>query len=323
MRAVQALRLGGPEVLQVREVPVPDPGPGQVRVAVRASGTNFAETMQREGTYPGAELPWIPGSELAGVVEALGAGVTSPEIGARVVARVPAGGYAEYAVVAADELAVVPAGVDFDIATVAAVHAPTALVLVRHVAPVTAGQVVLVHAAAGGIGSLLVQLLARAGATVVAAAGDGAKLALPRSLGAALAVDYSTSDWVEQVRAATGGRGVDVVLATAAGRVFDESLDLLAPLGHLVVWGAPNSAGTQLDQRRITQLVYGNQRLSGYAFPTYPADAVRAATRDSLDLLADGSLTVTIGGRYRLDQVAQAHRDIESRRSTGKLVVLP
>ena len=316
-------RLGGPEVLEVHEVPTPEPGPGQVRVAVRASGMNFAETMQREGTYPGAELPWIPGSELAGVVEALGPGVDGPAVGTRVVARVLSGGYAEHAVVAKDDLAVVPDAVDLDVATVAAVHAPTALVLVRHVAPVTAGQVVLVHAAAGGIGTLLVQLLARAGATVVAGASDASKLALPRSLGAAVAVDYSQPGWGDEVRAATGGRGVDVVLATAAGRVFDESLDLLAPRGHLVVWGAPNSAGTTLDQRRITQLVYGNQRVSGYAFPTYPVDAVRAATRDSLDLLADGSLRVTIGGRYGLDGVAQAHRDIASRTSVGKLVVLP
>jgi NADPH2:quinone reductase len=323
VRAVRVSRLGGPEVLQVHEVAVPEPGPGQVRVAVRASGLNFAETMQREGHYPGADLPWIPGSELAGVVEALGAGVTTVEVGARVVARVSSGGYAEYAVAAADDLAVLPAGLDFDVATAAAVHAPTALVLVRHVAPVTAGQVVLVHAAAGGIGSLLVQLLARAGATVIAAASNGSKLALPRALGAAGTVDYSAPDWVRQVRSLTGGRGVDVVLATVAGRVLDDSLDLLAPLGHLVIWGASHSVGTHLDQPRVTRLVYGNQRVSGYAFPTYPADAVRAATRDSLDLLAAGTLEVSVGGRYGLDEVAQAHRDIESRTSTGKLVVIP
>ena len=151
MRAVQVSRLGGPEVLEVHDVAVPEPGPGQVRVAVRASGMNFAETMQREGRYPGAVLPWIPGSELAGVVDAVGPDVTTVEVGTRVVSRVAAGGYAEYALAPADDLAVVPAGLGFDLATVAAVHAPTALVLVRHVAPVSAGQVVLVHAAAGGI----------------------------------------------------------------------------------------------------------------------------------------------------------------------------
>jgi NADPH2:quinone reductase len=184
-----------PTVLEVRDVAVPEPGSGQVRVAVRASGMNFAETMQREGRYPGAELPWIPGSEFAGVVEALGPGVTTVQVGARVVARVTAGGYAEYALAAADDLAVVPAGLDFDLATVAAVHAPTALVLVHHVAPVRAGQVVLVHAAAGGIGSLLVQLLADRGATVVAGASSEGKLAVPRARGAAVTVAYSAPDW--------------------------------------------------------------------------------------------------------------------------------
>ncbi len=302
---------------------VPEPGSGRVRVAVRASGMNFAETMQREGRYPGAELPWIPGSEFAGVVEALGPGVTTVQVGARVVARVTAGGYAEYALAAADDLAVVPAGLDFDLATVAAVHAPTALVLVHHVAPVRAGQVVLVHAAAGGIGSLLVQLLADRGATVVAGASSEGKLAVPRALGAAVTVDYSAPDWADRVRASTDGRGVDVVLATVAGRVFTESLDLLAPLGHVVVRGASHSAGTELDQSRITRFVYGNQRMSGYAFPTYPAGIARAATREALTLLDDGSLEVTIGGRYRLEEVAQAHRDVESRTSTGKLVVVP
>ena len=158
---------------------------------------------------------------------------------------------------------------------------------------------------------------------MIAGVGDDSKLALARSLGAAVAVNYSAPGWTERVRAATDGRGVDVVLASAAGAVFTGSLNLLGPLGHLVVWGAPNSAGTELDQAGITRIVYANQRISGYAFPTYPVELTRAATRDALDLLDDRSLEVTIGGRYRLDEVAQAHRDVESRKTVGKLVVIP
>lgn len=323
MRAVRVTRLGDPEVLTVAQVAVPEPGPGQVRIAMRASGVNFAETLQRQGRYPGVELPWIPGNEVAGVVDAVSSGSDGVTPGDRVVARVSWGGYAEYVLADAAEVVALPDTLDFGIATVAAVHAPTALVLVRHVAPVAPGQTVLVHAAAGGIGSLLVQLLAGAGAVVIAAASDPAKLGLCTALGAAVTVDYSRRGWVEQVRAATGGRGVDVVLATAAGQIFSESVDVLAPLGHLVIWGAANTEGTELIQQQVNQLIYANQRVSGYAFPTYPPATVRAAGSEAVDLLASGALTATIGGRYPLHEVGRAHEDIEARTTTGKLVIVP
>ncbi len=325
MKAVQLSRFGGPEALEIVETPTPGPQPGEVLVRVQASGINFFEVLMRQDRYAVTpELPMILGVEAAGAIEARGDGVASPAVGARVAVPLFAigrsGGYAEYVV--ADSAAVVPLPdeVSFEDATALMVQGMTALHLVRQSPP--QNRAVLVNAAAGGVGSLLVQLARHRGARlVIAAAGSDEKRQLALSLGATIAVDYSSRDWVERVREATGGRGADIIYDFIGGRFTKACLDALTPGGELI-FGALGRFS--LDQAAMEGMFARNQSLKGFALlPLLTPDTLKADLRWLFAEAANGRLKVIQGGRYLLDRAADAHRAVERRETVGKVVLIP
>jgi NADPH:quinone reductase len=322
VRAVRITRHGGPEVLEVAELPDPEPGPGEVAIDVHISGINFADTARRGGWLGVPELPCVLGHDVAGVVARTGPGVDGLVAGDRVVANLAAGGgYATRAVAPAASCIPVPDGVELEPAVAVPSQGMTAATMAWELVRPRAGESVLVHAAAGGIGSLLVQLLKEAGATVVAAASGPAKLELAASLGADACVDYGSEGWVDQVRAASGG-GVDWVLASRGGERGDRSFDALRPGGTLVAYGAENTSSTTLSQERVNDLIYNSKRLAGFSLHTFAAASAERVRAGLLERLVDGRLRPVIGGRYPLDAVAEAHRDLESGRTHGKLVLI-
>jgi NADPH2:quinone reductase len=329
MKAVQIRRFGGPEVLEVVESPTPAPGPGQVLVRVRAAGINFAETLMRENRYAFTpDLPAVLGTEVAGTIEALGNGVRGLVTGMRVAAPLFAGGsffggYADHLLIDAGLVAPLPDALSFEDATALMIQGLTALYLTKQAPP--GGKTVLVSAAAGGVGTLLVQLAKRAGAkTVIAAASTAKKLGQARSLGADAGVDYTKAEWVELARAASGGEGLDIVYESVGGTVTKASLDALAPLGKIVVYGALNIQDFQLGVPELLGLIFKNQSLTGFALaPLLTPERLKADLTELFELTVNGQLKVTIGGIYPLMGAADAHRALERRLTTGKLVLVP
>lgn len=326
MRAVQIEEFGGPEVLRVRDLPDPAPGPGQVLVEVAAVGINFVDTMIRSGLGPPtarAKLPLVPGNEVGGHIVVLGEGVDPDLLGALVVSSTGgSGGYAALAVAGAAEVNRVPEGLDLEPAVAVRSAGRTALALVRR-ATVAPGDIVLVEAAAGGVGYLLVQLARNAGAsTVIGAVSGKEKVAAVRELGADLAVDYSQPGWADEVRDALDGAGVDVVFESVGGQVGRSSFELLAPgSGRLVVFGF--ASGTPLDVsareiigRGLTLTSLGGPQL---ADPVWLARTVA----EVLDLTAAGTLVPTIGQRLPLERAGEAHAAIEARTVLGKSLLIP
>lgn len=329
MRVIRIARFGGPDVLQPTEAPLPEPGPGQIRLRVAASGINFAETLMREDLYPASPvLPTVLGSEVAGVVEALGEGVTGPVPGTRVAAPLFAagiydGGYAEAVVIDARYAVPLPETLGFAEATALMVQGLSALHLTRVAAP--KGRTVLINAAAGGVGSLLVQLARRAGATrIIAAASTAEKRDFALGLGADVAVDYTAPGWKDAVRAATGGAGPDILYDSVGGTITMESLAVLAPRGQMVIFGALNARDFQFGAPELGRLIFSNQSVTGFALvPLLTQQNVREDLAALFDLAARGQVSVTIGGRFPLEDAAGAHRALGERRSTGKLVLVP
>jgi len=326
-------RFGGPEVLNVIETPTPEPGPGQARVRVRAAGVNFADTLMRQNRYAMTPpLPSVLGHEVTGVVEALGPGVEDAfgdgiAVGTRVAVPMFAagdwfGGYADCVLADARFLVPIPDALGFETATALLVQGLTALHLTRQAPP--RGKVALVNAAAGGVGSLLVQLARRAGATqVIAAAGGASKIDFARRLGADAGVDYTRAGWVDEVRAASGGAGPDIIYESAGGDVTMASLEALAPLGRMVIYGALNIQRFALGVPHLLGLIFRNQSVSGFALaPLLTPEGLRADLTVLFDLAARGELTVTLGGVWPLAEAAEAHRALESRRTTGKVVLV-
>ncbi|RWD29620.1 MAG: zinc-binding alcohol dehydrogenase family protein [Mesorhizobium sp.] len=326
MRAIQLKRFGGPDVLDVVEMPKPLPEAGEVLIRVRAAGVNFFEVLMRGDRYAVTpDLPVILGVEVSGTVEALGQGVDASLTGTRVAAPLfaskrPFGGYADYVTIDAKLAVPLPDILSFEDATALMVQGLTAFHLLRQSPP--AGKSVLVTAAAGGVGSLLVQLAKRQGAsTVIAVAGSRAKLDLALSLGADAAVDYSMSDWPMRVREAAGGAGVDVVYDIVGGTMTAASLQALAPGGELVFAALGRYA---IGAAELEAMITRNKSLRGFALlPLLSADGLRASLSELFHLAAGGQLAVTQGGRYPLDQANEAHRLLEERRSTGKVVLIP
>jgi NADPH2:quinone reductase len=325
MKAIQLSRFGGPEVLEIAEIPTPSPRPGEVLVQVQASGVNFFEILMRQDRYAVTpELPMMLGVEAAGVIEAIGDGVTSPTVGARVAVPLFAigrsGGYAEYVVADAASIVPLPDEVSFEDATALMVQGLTALHLVRRSPP--KDRAVLVNAAAGGVGSLLVQLARDSSARlVIAAAGSGDKRDLALALGAHIAVDYSSLDWVERVREATGGRGADIIYEFIGGSFTKACLEAMAPGGELI-FGALGRFS--LDQAAMEGLFARNQSVKGFALlPLLTPDTLKADLGWLFAEAADGRLKVIQGGRYLLDRAANAHRAVERRETVGKIVLIP
>jgi NADPH2:quinone reductase len=325
MKAVQLSRFGGPEVLEIVETPTPAPQPGEVLVRVHASGINFFEVLMRQDRYAVTpELPMMLGVEAAGVIEALGDGVTSPAVGARVAVPLFAmgrsGGYADYVIADAASVVLLPDDLSFEGATALMVQGLTALHLVRQSLP--KNRTVLVNAAAGGVGSLLVQLARDSGARlVIAAAGSNEKRELALALGADIAVDYSSPDWVERVREATGGSGADIIYEFIGGSFTKACLGALAQGGELV-FGALGRF--RLDQAAMESLFAQNQSVKGFSLlPLLTPDTLKADLGWLFAEAVSGRLKVIQGGRYLLDQAADAHRAVERRETAGKVVLIP
>lgn len=314
MRAVQMEQTGGPEVLRLTEVPDLRPGPGEARLRVEAAGVNFADTRMRGGTYPLLEpLPTVLGYEAAGTVDAVGEGVDAALVGARVLALLGnGGGYAEQVLADTSELVLLPEGLEAERAVAVAVQGLTAYFLVEATTQPTPGDVALVHAAAGGVGGLLVQLLKRRGVrTVVAAAGGEAKVAAALGLGADLGVDYLDPSWTDRALELTGGSGADVVYAAAGGSTTVDSLSVLAPFGRMAVFGALDAEASGFEPRHVTGMIYNNQALMGMSVQGHLArpGATAGAIAALLEGAISGSLRVPVHPPYALERASDAHRD--------------
>ncbi len=328
MRQIQFSRFGGPEVLEVVERPTPVPARGQVQVRVRAAGINFSDTLMRQNRYAVTpELPAIPGTEVAGTIERLGDGVSNLTVGTRVAVPLFAtgsavGGYVDHVVVEAGLVVPLPDALSFENAMALMIQGLTALYLPRQISP--KGKTVLVNAAAGGVGSLLVQLAKRAGAkTVIAAASSASKLELARALGADAGVDYTKPDWVDAARAASGGAGPDIIYESVGGDITKECLVALAPGGELVIYGALNIQGFEIGVPELIGIIFKNQSLTGFALPTLLTPAgLTEGLAELFDLAVRGELKVTIGATYPMERAADAHRALEGRGTTGKLVLV-
>ncbi len=320
MQAIQVRRTGGPEVLTVTELEQPQPGPGQVRVEVTAAGVNFIDVYHRTGLYP-KELPFVPGDEGAGRVVAVGPGVERLKIGDRVASTELAGAYAQFALVEADRVVPIPEGVSDELAAAVLLQGLTAHYLVHDSYRIHEGDTVVVHAAAGGVGLLLTQLATKLGARVIATVSQLEKEKLARDAGAAEVIGYDNV--TEDVRRLTDGAGVPAVYDGVGRNTFDASLASLRPHGILVLYGQSSGPVPPFDLGRLAR--------GGSLFVTRPTLKHFIATPEELTRragdvcgwIADGSLSVHIGGRYPLTDAGQAHTDLQSRRTTGKLLLLP
>lgn len=322
MQAIRIYETGDLEVMRLEEVETPIPAQGEVLIKIAAAGVNYADLAQRRGAYlTRTRTPMTLGFEAAGTIAALGPGVSAPAIGTRVAAFVN-GGYAEYATASVSTLIPIPESLDFAHAAAFAVQGLTAYQTLRESGRLQAGESVLIHAAAGGVGTLAVQLARLMGAgKIIGTASNEHKLALVRRLGADVAINYTQDDWVEQVQRATDGRGVDVILEVVGGTIAEQSLQCLAPFGRMVIIGA---AGGQRPQFSGVQLMYKNLSVVGYWLTTWLSrpERIAAATAELMQFLARGTLQIIVGQTFPLAEAAQAHRAIAERRTTGKVVLL-
>jgi NADPH:quinone reductase len=323
MKAAQLSRFGGPDALDIVEIEKPSPGKGEVLIRVHAAGINYFEALMRQNRYAVTpDLPMIPGVEVAGVIEDVGEGVTAA-VGDRVAvplfAAGRAGGYAEHVAVDARYAIPLPDAVSFEVAVALMVQGLTALHAVRRSQP--DGRAVLVTAAAGGVGLLLVQLLKRAGARlVIAAASSDAKLHLAQSLGADVLVNYMRTAWPAAVREATDGIGVDIAYDFVGGPSTKECLDALAPEGTLV-FGALGRL--EADRPLLDDMVNRNQSLQGLSLvPLLTLDNLKADLGELFTLASTGKLKTIIGGRFPLDRLREAHDQIDRRQAIGKLLLI-
>ena len=321
MRAVQIQDFGGPDVLELADLPVPEPGEGQVLIKVSRAGINFADTHARENTYLASyELPLVPGAEVAGTIERAADGL---EQGQRVAALVPVGGYAEYAVAPAASTFPLPEGTDDGVALALVLQGLTAWHLYRTAARLGEGESVVVHAAAGGVGTLAVQLAKPFGAgRVIATASSEKKRSLALELGADAAVDTNAEDLTGALREANGGDRVDVVLEMAGGRVFDQSLDALAPFGRLVTYGLASREPNEVSNSRLlrrSQAVVGFWLAHCFSRP----EMMGPPLRDLFERAARGELRPVLGETYPLSEVRRAHEELQGRRTSGKLLLDP
>jgi NADPH2:quinone reductase len=322
MRTVRIESYGGPEVLKLQEAPPLSPGPGQVRVKLEATGLNFIDVYHRTGLYPNP-LPFTPGVEGAGIVDALGAGVAGLREGDRVAYAGPLGAYAQQALVPADRLIVVPTGVEARTAAAVMLQGMTAQYLTTSTYPLKAGDSCLIHAAAGGVGLLLAQMAKRRGARVFGTVSTEEKAALARGAGVDEVILYTKQDFLVEVKRATGGRGVNVVYDSVGQATFEKSLDCLAPLGMLALFG--QSSGTVASFNPGLLAAKGSLFLTRPSLFHYVADRKSLEQRASevLGAVASGQLKVRIERTYPLADVAEAHRALEARKTTGKVLLIP
>lgn len=320
IKAIVAQKAGGPEVLELATVDMPQAGPGELLIRVAAIGVNFIETYQRDGTYQ-VPFPFTPGGEASGVVVALGEGVTDFAVGDVVATAEGKASYAEYAVVEAIKALPVPAGVPLDVAAALPLQGMTAHYLMNSTFDVKAGQTALVHAGAGGVGLLLTQMLKSRGAQVITTVSSEAKEELSRVAGADHVLGYE--DFSSRAREITTGDGVDVVFDGVGATTFDESLKSLRTRGMLVLFGGASGQVPPFDLQRLNaggSLYVTRPKLGDYLLN---AAERRWRSGDVFGAVAQGSLTARIGARFPLAQAAQAHEALQGRQTTGKVILEP
>jgi NADPH:quinone reductase len=319
MKAIRIHTLGGPEVLQLDEIPVPDIQSGEVLVRVHAAGVNFLDVYQRNGLYK-TVLPFAPGMEGAGVIEQAGP-ETSFKPGQRVAWVQHPGAYAEFAAIPSWKVVALPDGVDDRSGAAALLQGMTAQYLCETTYPAKAGQAALVHAGAGGVGLLLIQLLKQKGTRVYTTVSNREKADLAREAGADETILYTQTDFVEAIKRFTDGHGVHVVYDSVGKTTYEGSLNVLRPLGMLVLFGQSSGPVPPIDPLVLTQK--GSLFLTRPSLAHYAADAASLQERATkvLHWVAQGSLKLRIERTYPLAELAQAHRDLEARKTTGKLVV--
>ncbi|HET9308691.1 MAG TPA: quinone oxidoreductase [Candidatus Sulfotelmatobacter sp.] len=322
MKAIQVKQPGGPEAMESVELPVPEPKANEAVVKVAAAGVNFIDVYHREGRYK-VPLPFVLGQEGAGVVTALGADVKSVKNGDRVAWTGLLGGYAEYAVIPADRLVPIPAGVTDQQAAAAMLQGMTAHYLSHDTYPLKRGETALVHAAAGGVGLLLVQMAHHIGARVIGTVSTEEKAKLARDAGADAVILYTQSDFEAETRRLTDGKGVHVVYDSVGKTTFEKGLNVLRPRGMMVLFGGSSGAVPPFDLIALSQ--------KGSLYVTRPTLANYTATRDELmtragavfGMMAAGKLKLRIEHTYPLAEAQRAHRDLEGRKTTGKLLLIP
>jgi NADPH:quinone reductase len=322
-RVVRVHAYGGPEVLQVEAVAVGAPGPGQARIRQTAIGLNFIDVYLRTGLYPQPTMPFVPGMEGAGVVLDVGAGVTDVKAGDRVAYAGPAGGYAEERLIPADRLVPIPAGVGDQTAAAMMLQGMTAQYLLNSTFKVGPGTTLLFHAAAGGVGLIACQWARELGATLIGTASSAEKMALAKSYGATHVINYRTENFVERVKEITGGKLCDVVYDSVGKDTYMGSLDCLKPRGLLVAFGQSSGPIPPFNLAILNQ--------KGSLYVTRPSLGAYTTSRAELlacagalfDLVARGKIKIEVNQTYPLSRAADAHRDLEARKTTGSTVLLP
>jgi len=322
MKAMRFHQHGGPEVLVYEDAPTPEAGPGEAIVRIEAIGLNYIDTYHRDGLYP-VELPCIPGMEAAGTIARIGDGVEGVNVGDRVAYAGALGAYAEEAAVAVDRLVPLPDDISCEVGAAAMLQGMTAHYLAHGSYALGKDDTALIHAGAGGVGLLLIQMAKRLGARVLTTVSTEEKEQLARAAGADEVIRYTERDFVEDVMTLTDGRGVDVVYDSVGKTTFDKSLDVLRPLGYLVLFGQSSGPVEPVDP--------GILNLKGSLFLTRPTMAHYIPTREALlqragDVLGwigSGELDLRIGDRFALADAADAHRALQGRKTTGKVVILP
>ena len=322
MLAIQVSQVGGPEVLTLVDLPIPSPQPGEAIVQIKAAGVNFIDVYFREGRYP-APLPFINGQEAAGIVTSVGSNVSNIKLGDRVAYTGVRGSYAEYAAVPVDRLVALPDQVDFETAAAAMLQGMTAHYLSHSTYSIQRGDSVLIHAAAGGVGLLLVQMAKRLGARVIGTAGNSDKARLAREAGADEVIIYSEEDFESETKRLTNNEGVHVVYDGVGKATFEKDLNILRPRGYLVLFGGASGAVPPFDLIQLSQ--------KGSLFVTRPSLQHYIQTRaeleqrsgDVLKMIVGGELKVRIHATYPLAEAQQAHRDLEGRKTSGKLLLIP
>ncbi len=324
MKAIQVTEYGGPEVLKLVDIEVPKPEGKKVLIKIEAIGVNYADTARRENQYViPTPLPFIPGAEVAGEVVALGDEVKGIEVGTKVVTLISSTGYAEYALADSRGLIPIPDGVDAKEAVALPLQGLTAYHIIKSMGRLEKGETVLVHAAAGGVGTLAVQLANLFGAgKVIGTASTEEKRQMATELGAHHTVDYTKEGWEQEVLDLTDGKGADVILEMAGGEVFKKSFKCLAPFGRMVVYGAASGERTSFYP---SYLMGRNQSVIGFFLPQMMAkrELYQQSLVELLGFLGKGQLKLTIGGTYRLEEAAHVHEILQGRKTAGKLVLVP
>ena len=319
MRAIRFHRTGGPEVLQLDEIPLPEPGPGEIRIALRFAGVNFIDTYLRSGLYPAGPLPAAAGKEGAGIISAVGAGVTAPVVGDRVAFWDATGSYADEVLLPATRALPLPGALSFELGAALALQGMTAHYLVHGIRPVEPGDTVLIHAAAGGVGLLATQLAKRAGARIFGTCSTPAKAELARAAGCDEVILYTETSFADAVLAATSGRGVDLTIDGVGQTTFLDSVRATRVRGTLVAFGQSSGMIAPFSPRAVL----GSRTLVTASLFDYTRTSEELAARSAFvfALATSGDLDVRIDSVFPLAEAADAHRRLESRATAGKLLI--